>query len=40
MISKREGVTVTSIVEDALTAHLKHRVKAVINLPRDWRGEE
>jgi hypothetical protein len=28
MISKREGVTVTSIIEDALEVHLRDRIKA------------
>ena len=31
MVSKREFVTVTSIVEDALREHLKVRVKAVLD---------
>ena len=31
MLSKREFVTVTSIVEDALREHLKVRVKAVLD---------
>ena len=29
MISKRDGVTVTSVIEDALEEHLRDRIKAM-----------